>query len=108
MNRLLRACAVTDLADGEMRAVENGMKPLAICRAGGEWFAFRNNCTHRNFPLTEGFLEGTEVECPLHGARFCVRTGALKALPAPRGIQVFPVRIEGEVVLIELGASDPE
>jgi nitrite reductase/ring-hydroxylating ferredoxin subunit len=104
--RLIRACAADELAEGQMRAVADAPEPLAVCKVGGEWFAFRNNCSHTNFPLTEGFLEGTEVQCGFHGARFCVRTGAVRAYPARHGIEVFPVRLDNGEVFVELAPRD--
>lgn len=98
----IRACTVDELADGEMRAVDGAPQALGICRVGGEWFAFHDNCSHEDFPLTEGMLDGAEIECPMHGARFCVRTGAVRAIPASCGIRVYPVRVERGEVLIEL------
>lgn len=102
MSAVIRACAVDELADGEMRELTHAPQPLAICRVGSEWFAFQNNCTHEDFPLTEGAIDGTEVECPLHGARFCLRSGAVRAIPASTGIRVFPVVIENGNVFVEL------
>ncbi|MGQ0620607.1 MAG: non-heme iron oxygenase ferredoxin subunit [Panacagrimonas sp.] len=98
---LIRACAVSDLADGEMQPVGHAAQRLGICRIAGEWFAFENNCSHEDFALTEGALDGMEIECPMHGARFCLRTGAVRAIPASCGIKVYPVRVESGEVLIE-------
>lgn len=103
---LIHACTIDELADGDMRAVEHAPQPLGVCRVAGEWFAFENNCSHEDFPLTEGLLDGTEIECPMHGARFCLRTGAVRAIPASCGIKVFPVRIERGAVLIETTPAD--
>ncbi len=102
MSRRIRACSVQELADGEMRVVENAPLALAICRVKDEWFAFENNCTHEDFALTEGAVEGTEIECALHGARYCLRTGAVRAIPASCPIRVFPVHVDGDVVQVEL------
>lgn len=98
----IRACGVRDLVDGELRAVEAAPQPLGICRSGDQWFAFANNCTHEDFPLTEGGVDQGEIECPLHGAKFCLKTGAVRAIPATEPIAVFPVRIVGTDVLIDL------
>lgn len=107
MRRTIRACAVDQLADGQMRVVADAPEPLAVGRAGGEWFAFHNNCTHRNFPLTEGFLDGATLQCALHGARFCLRSGAVLTPPARWDIDVYPVRIENGEVYVELGTDLP-
>lgn len=102
MSQRIHACNVQELADGEMREVANAPFALAICRVRDEWFAFENNCTHEDFPLTEGAVDGAEIECALHGARYCLRTGAVRAFPASCPIRVFPVYVEGDVVHVEL------
>lgn len=98
----VRACAADALNDGEMLAVEGGSARLGVARANGQWFAFENNCTHEDFPLTEGLVDGQDVECALHGARFCLRTGAALAAPATCGIRVFPVAVEDGTVYVDL------
>lgn len=85
-----------------MLAVVGAPTKLGVARADGRWFAFENNCTHEDFPLTEGLVDGQEVECALHGARFCLHTGAARAVPATCGIRVFPVCIEDGVVYVEM------
>lgn len=85
-----------------MLAVEGAPVPLGVTRAGGVWFAFENNCTHEDFPLTEGMVDGEELECALHGARFCLRSGAVRAIPASCGIRVFPVCVEDGSVYVDL------
>lgn len=102
MGQPIRACNVQELADGEMRVVANAPLALAVCRVKDEWFAFENNCTHEDFPLTEGAVNGTEIECALHGARFCLRTGEIRAVPASCPIRVFPVHVNGDAVYVEL------
>jgi len=102
MTHKLRVCGVQDLANGDLRAVPDAPIPLAICRVQDEWFAFENNCTHEDFPLTEGDLNGFEIECPLHGARFCLRTGEIRAVPATCPIRVFPVHWDDHAVHVEL------
>ena len=99
---LVRACTVDGLKDGEMQPVAGTADPIAIARLGGEWFAFENNCTHDDFPLTEGIIERGEIECPLHGARYCLRTGKVRAVPANCSIRVYPVHVIGDDVLVEL------
>lgn len=99
---LVRACAVDALKDGEMQPVTGTVDPIGIGRVGGDWFAFENNCTHEDFPLTEGIIEAGEIECPLHGARYCLKTGKVRAVPATCSIRVYPVHVVGNDVLIEL------
>lgn len=90
-----------ELPDGEMRVVAGTQGALGICRIDGRAYAFEIRCTHEAFALTEGYLEGSEVECTLHGARFCVKTGAVKTGPAKCAIRVFPARIAEGVMEVE-------
>lgn len=98
----IRACAVDELVDGEMLSVPDAPLPLAVCRVDGQLLAFENNCSHEDFELSEGMIDGMEVECPLHGARFCLRTGAARAAPASSGIRVFSARESNGEVLVDL------
>lgn len=107
MTTTISAGRFEDLADGEMRAVEGAPGPLAICRIGDRAYAFENCCTHEAFALTEGYLEAGQVECTLHGARFCVKTGAARTGPAVRPIRVFPVRITGGEMQVDWEPESP-
>ena len=77
-------------------------RDIALYNAGGEIFATDNICTHGQARLCEGFLEGHEIECPLHQGRFDVRTGQPSCAPATEAIRSYPVRIEGGRVLLAL------
>jgi 3-phenylpropionate/trans-cinnamate dioxygenase ferredoxin subunit len=75
---------------------------VALCNVGGEIYAVANVCTHDGGPLGEGHLLGDEIECPRHGARFNVRTGQVKSLPAIIPIPIFKVKVEGDDILVEV------
>ncbi len=68
--------------------------------SGGEIFATDNVCTHGQARLCEGFLEGHEIECPLHQGRFDIRTGRALCAPVTAPIRSYPVRIDAGRVLI--------
>ena len=92
-----------DLPTGEMRAVEVGRTSVAVFHLDdGSWHAIGNECTHQYALLTDGWLEGSEIECPLHAAKFDVRTGQALCAPADTPVPVFPVRIDGDAVMIQL------
>lgn len=75
---------------------------IAVVNVDGAFFAVEDLCTHDGGDLATGDVEGDEIVCPRHGARFCVRTGAVKAPPAYEDIRTFPVRVEGGVVQVQL------
>jgi naphthalene 1,2-dioxygenase system ferredoxin subunit len=77
-------------------------RDIAMYNAGGEIFATDNICTHGHARLCEGFLEGHEIECPLHQGRFDVRTGQPTCAPVAEAIRSYPVRIEAGRVFLAL------
>jgi nitrite reductase/ring-hydroxylating ferredoxin subunit len=91
---------VGDLTPGEMMLVRVGRKRIALYNVDGEYFATDDTCSHEEASLTEGFLFGDIVECPLHGAAFNVRTGEVEAFPATVGIATFQVRVIDDEIQI--------
>jgi 3-phenylpropionate/trans-cinnamate dioxygenase ferredoxin subunit len=100
-----RACAVSDVPDDGALAVELGGEPVAIVRAEGEVFAIRDVCSHAEVPLSEGEVDGCTIECWLHGSRFDLRTGKPTGMPATEPVPVYPVKIEGDDVLVAIEES---
>ena len=92
----------SEIAPGQMRIVEAGGERIALCNVGGTFYAIQDVCTHDDGPLGEGTLRGDVVECPRHGARFDVRTGAAVRMPAIVPVKIYPVRVEGGDVLVEV------
>lgn len=91
-----------EIPEGEVRVFEVEDMRIAIGRVDGVLYAFEDTCTHDDGPLGEGSLDRFQIECPRHGARFDVRTGAVCRMPAVAPIQVFPIRVENGDVLVEL------
>jgi biphenyl 2,3-dioxygenase ferredoxin subunit len=102
---LTRICGANDLAPGEMLRFEGHSEPILICNVGGEFFAVQDTCSHDEWPLSDGELEGDVVECTLHWAKFCVRTGKVKALPACVSLRTFVTKLEGDDVLVDLDSG---
>ncbi|MDO5068272.1 MAG: non-heme iron oxygenase ferredoxin subunit [Propionibacteriaceae bacterium] len=75
---------------------------LAIVRHEGEYFAIHNLCSHGHVALSEGDVADHTIECYLHGSRFDLRTGRPTCLPATEPVPVYPVRIEGDQILVDL------
>jgi 3-phenylpropionate/trans-cinnamate dioxygenase ferredoxin component len=91
----------TDLPAGERLFVEVEGRAIVLFNLAGKLFAIGDVCTHDNGPLGDGEVDGDEVVCPRHGARFDVRTGKATSLPATVDIPAYPVRVvEG---MIQIG-----
>jgi len=82
---------IESLAPGEMLARAYGDRKVLVCNVAGRLFAVENRCSHAAVELSRGTLEGFEVECPFHGARFDVRSGAALCAPAQKPIAAFDV-----------------
>jgi naphthalene 1,2-dioxygenase ferredoxin component len=96
------ALAVEDLPTDDVWPVEVAGRDIAIYAVGGQVYATDNLCTHGNARLCDGFLEGHEIECPLHQGRFDVRTGAPTCEPVTTALRCYPVRIEGDRVWLQI------
>lgn len=75
---------------------------IALFNVAGTFHAIDNTCSHRSGPIGEGELEGEVVTCPWHGAKFNVKTGEVLAPPARKGVWSFPVKVQGNDVLVEV------
>ena len=97
-----RVAAASDVPPNEVRVVECGGRSLALSNIDGEVYAIDNVCTHDGGPLGEGEIDGFQIICPRHGARFDICTGAAMTMPAVRATPAHEVRVEGEDVLVKI------
>lgn len=98
MSEWVSIARVGQFAPGEWRAVDVDGAHLAVFNLDGEFFAIEDVCTHDGGQLTGGLIDGDQIVCPRHGARFCLRTGAALCAPAYEPTASLPVRVEdGEV-----------
>lgn len=94
----LRVCEESELQPGGMKVVPAEDTDIAVFNCEGDYYAIEDVCTHDGGQLTGGFIEGCEIECPRHGARFDVRTGEALTAPAYEPTSKFPVKLENGVV----------
>ena len=99
-----RACALSELTDSTPLRVEVDGLDVAVVRHGDEVFAIEDECSHAAVALSEGDVEGCEIECWLHGSRFDLRTGKPSGPPATEPVAIYPVKVEGDDVLVDPAA----
>jgi 3-phenylpropionate/trans-cinnamate dioxygenase ferredoxin component len=97
-------CPIAELPPGAMRLVEHEDLEIGVFNCAGTVYAIEDRCSHDDGPLVEGELDqdGCTVECPRHGSRFDLRTGAPLTLPAYVPVETFPVRLAGDLITLEV------
>jgi len=96
----LAICNTEDIPVGERLLLDINDVPVVVFNIGGNFYAMEDVCTHDKGPLGEGELEGFEIVCPRHGARFDVRTGRVLCPPAAVDDVIYPVILDGNAVKI--------
>lgn len=92
----------SDVTEGEVIGVEIEGTPIAIYNLDGEFFATHNVCTHAFALLSDGYVDDGKIECPLHQGIFDIRSGKAEEGPVDEDLQTFPVKVEGDALLVEM------
>ncbi len=100
MSEFVSVAKVGEIKEGVVKVVRVGDAPIGLTKIDGEFFAFADVCTHDDGPVAEGELDDYIIECPRHGAKFDIRTGKVKQLPAVVPIPIYAVKVEGDEVLV--------
>jgi naphthalene 1,2-dioxygenase system ferredoxin subunit len=95
--------ALDEVPEEDVTGVEAAGKNLALYSVDGQVYATDNICTHGHARLCDGFLEGFEIECPLHQGKFDIRDGRPMCEPVTEALRSYPVKIEGGRVFVDLG-----
>jgi 3-phenylpropionate/trans-cinnamate dioxygenase ferredoxin subunit len=97
-----RVCSLDEVAADQGLAVTLGRYEIVVARNGDEVFALENECSHASVALSEGEVADCQIECWLHGSMFDLRTGKPTTLPAFEPVAVYPVRVDGDDVLVDV------
>ena len=89
-----------DISPGRVAVFHLDDHDVAVCNVDGAFYAIDDVCTHDGGSLDQGELEGDQIECPRHGARFDVRTGDAVQLPAFEPVETYPVRVEDDTIQV--------
>lgn len=101
MSDFVRVCSVSDIPDPGKAVFEVNDCFIVVFHVDGKFYALEDRCTHDGGALGEGTLEGTQIVCPRHGARFDIRTGEALTMPAVTDTPSYEIRVEGENVLVK-------
>ena len=100
----VKVAPASKLSEGKMLGIEVGDLQIAVYNVEGQFYATDNVCTHALAVLTDGFLEGDVVECPLHAGCFNVKTGKGMGAPIMEDLRTYPVRVEADTIEVEIPA----
>ncbi len=98
----VRVCSTEDVMPGEGHYVEVDELELAVFNVADKYFVTDNQCTHGPGSLSEGFLDGTVIECDFHGGAFDVCTGEVVAAPCMVPLKTYTVTLEGNNIMIDV------
>jgi nitrite reductase/ring-hydroxylating ferredoxin subunit len=97
-----RCAALDDINIGTPLPIEIGKQSIALYNIDGKVYATGNICTHEHAWLSDGYLDGDCIECPLHAAVFHVPTGEVRSGPVSQPVKTYPIRIQGTDVFVDL------
>jgi len=100
--RYVTVAKAGEIPAGGVKVVRHGDFEIAVFHVAGAYHAMDDMCTHDGGPLAEGTVEGHVIECPRHGARFDIRTGAVLSMPATAPAVTYPVRLVGDDIQVAL------
>ncbi|MCL4798141.1 MAG: non-heme iron oxygenase ferredoxin subunit [Burkholderiales bacterium] len=96
------AGSLAELTEDQPLTASVAGKEIGVYKVAGAYYALEDVCPHAHALLSQGFVEGDEIECPLHGAKFHIPTGRCTKEPGGRDLRSYPVRVEGDTVLVAL------
>lgn len=94
--------SLDSIVEGKPMKITKAGRDICIARVGNEVFAIEDNCSHQDAALSEGEQSGFKIECWLHGAEFDLRTGAALTPPAITPVKSYPVKVDGNNVIVEI------
>ena len=102
MSEFIPVIDYDSLAPGSMRRVKVQDVSIVVVRIGDDVYALEDRCSHEEYPLSDGWLDGDNLVCAFHGARFDLKTGDALSLPAYEGVKKFPVRVHNNKIEIQI------
>jgi 3-phenylpropionate/trans-cinnamate dioxygenase ferredoxin subunit len=102
MSDFVPVAKVSEIPDPGKKLVEVDERLVVVIHAAGQFYAIDDVCTHDGGPLGEGELDGFEIICPRHGAKFDVRDGRALTMPATKATASHQVKLDGDEILVKL------
>lgn len=100
MSEWVAVTSVRGFEPGDREIFDLDGVQIVLLNVNGEYFAIEDKCSHADVELNNGFVDGETIACPLHGAKFCLRSGKALTPPAYEEIETFPVRVQDGVIQV--------
>ena len=97
----IKVGTLEDCPPGSLRSVMVGIHPVVLANVDGTIYAVMDRCSHEDLPLSDGEVEGGNIVCQYHGARFDLASGAARGLPAVRPVKTFPVELRDDGIYVQ-------
>lgn len=97
-----KVASTEDIREGELKSFLVETEVVCVCNVNGKYYAFKDQCSHQEFPLSDGDLEGEVVTCAYHGAEFNVTSGEALCMPAVEPIETFEVKVENGEIFVSI------
>lgn len=105
ITKFMPAATVGSVPESDVVGVDVDGRKIALFKLGGTIYALEGYCTHGHAELAGGYVEGELIQCPMHGGMFEIRTGKAVGEPCTVDLQVLPVKVEGDQVLVGLSVE---
>jgi 3-phenylpropionate/trans-cinnamate dioxygenase ferredoxin subunit len=98
----VKVADIGDCPPGSLLDIEAGQERIVLANVDGDLYALQNRCSHQDLPLSDGELDGDQLECLYHGARFDLCTGRAMALPAIKSVETYVVELRGQEIFVRI------
>lgn len=102
MGNLIKIAKTHEIPEGEVKSFVVDNEMIAVFNINNEYYALKDQCSHMDLPLSDGFVDGDKVTCAYHGAEFEIKTGKELCLPAVEPVESYTIKIEGDDIYIDL------
>jgi 3-phenylpropionate/trans-cinnamate dioxygenase ferredoxin subunit len=100
--QFIEVASVVQIKNGELKVFDVNGESIILINLNGQFYAYKNQCSHMELELTDAEIEGEILTCPWHGAQFDIKTGEVVRLPASEPLEKYEIKVEGGKILIKI------
>jgi nitrite reductase/ring-hydroxylating ferredoxin subunit len=100
--QFIEVASVDQIKNGELKVFDVNGESIILINLNGQFYAYKNQCSHMELELTDAEIEGEILTCPWHGAQFDIKTGEVVRLPASEPLEKYEIKVEGGKIFIKI------